>query len=198
MLNKLGVIVKEKPNARPGASKRVEEIAYVLSETGYCSLRSQMWCMTCWISTEVVAGLASWQWTSEMRSTTSQLGPTRQRPYLGKEPPKFLSTMCLYLVQYPPLRSGIRSVVVAAINPKVKMQIYVDDPILVYDEADPHHKLHLGVALLWAAVAGFPIKLEKSDAGSSVKRIGAQLLADDQIKAATITIPQEKVLALAE
>ena len=80
----------------------------------------------------------------------------------------------------------------SAINPSINIQIYVDDPIMVYDSEDRDHRLHLGVSLLWAAVAGFPIKLEKSDSGQEVKWIGATIKAEPLTKQVVVTIPKEK------
>lgn len=56
-----------------------------------------------------------------------------------------------------------------SINPKVSLQTYADDPIFTFDESDLEHKTSIGISLRWAAVSGFPLKLEKCDAGSKVK-----------------------------
>ena len=79
-----------------------------------------------------------------------------------------------------------------AINPEVKIQIYVDDPIMTFDSSHEWHRAHLGVSLLWASIAGFPIKLEKSDAGDKVKWIGASIEANQTNKQVLVTIPREK------
>ena len=81
----------------------------------------------------------------------------------------------------------------AAINRKTSIQIYVDDPIITFDSADPEHKLHLGVTLLWSQIAGFPIKLEKSDCGDKVKWIGAQIMSEIGDQCIRVTIPQDKI-----
>lgn len=86
----------------------------------------------------------------------------------------------------------------AAICKQLGLQVYVDDPIITYDVADPFHKTHLGCFLLWAAVMGFPLKLEKSDGGSDVKWIGARLHIHDLSKTLTLTIPAEKISELYE
>ena len=61
---------------------------------------------------------------------------------------------------------------------------------MVYDSKDKQHVSSIGVAMLWAAALGFPIKLEKSDSGSCVKWIGAMLKVTDTEKSVTVTIPQ--------
>lgn len=73
-------------------------------------------------------------------------------------------------------------------NPDVKVQSYVDDPLFSFDCTDPFYKRRLGISLLWAAVAGFPLKLEKSDAGTEVKCIGAQIKADHEKKTVIVTL----------
>ena len=84
----------------------------------------------------------------------------------------------------------------AAINPDLKVQTYVDDPIMTFDSSNPKQRNLLGVQLLWAAVAGFPIKLEKADAGDEVKWIGAVLRIDNDNKCVIVTIPADQVTEL--
>eukprot|EP00435_Cladocopium_sp_Y103_P055235 s871_g18.t1 len=81
----------------------------------------------------------------------------------------------------------------AAVNPGVATQIYVDDPIMVHDLCSPEGTKLIGINLLWAAVAGFPIKYEKTEAGAQVKWIGAQLQILPENKEVHITIPADKV-----
>ena len=85
-----------------------------------------------------------------------------------------------------------------AINPKVKLQTYVDDPIMVFDKDDPQYERLLGITLLWAAIAGFPVKLEKTDAGDEVRWIGAWLSVNHIDRTAIVTIPKDKVSELLE
>ncbi len=80
----------------------------------------------------------------------------------------------------------------AAIIPQIRVQTYVDDPIISFDSLDPDHLTHLGVALLWLGVAGFPIKLSKADAGSSVKWIGATLQVNDFDQSVSVSLPEDK------
>ena len=67
-----------------------------------------------------------------------------------------------------------------------------------FDCTDPFYKRRIGpgISLLWAAVAGFPLKLEKSDAGTNVKWIGAQIKADHENSTVVVTIPKDKVAEL--
>lgn len=79
----------------------------------------------------------------------------------------------------------------AATNPHVRVQVYLDDPILTFNSSDPLFKRRLGVLLLWAGVTGFPIKLEKSDCGLEVKWVGAQLRIDKISKTVIVSIPAD-------
>ena len=81
----------------------------------------------------------------------------------------------------------------AAVCPEVACQVYVDDPIFVFDRRDPRHVGRLGKVLLWIAVTGFPLKLEKSDAGSKVKWIGATIEAREDDKTVVVSIPEDKI-----
>ena len=77
-------------------------------------------------------------------------------------------------------------------------QVFVDDPIFVFDTRDPRHIGRLSRILLWTAVTGFPLKLEKSDAGSKVKWIGATIEAREEDKTAIVSIPEDKVTEYTE
>ena len=80
--------------------------------------------------------------------------------------------------------------------PHLRVQTYVDDPLITYDQADPNWKYHLGAGLLWFAVTGFPIKLSKPDAGAHVTWIGASIETLDEMQATRVTIPKEKIQEL--
>ena len=86
----------------------------------------------------------------------------------------------------------------AAVNPAVACQIYVDDPIMVFDSSDPKGDKQITVSILWAAVAGFPIKMEKTESGHSVKWIGAEMRILQEDRAVSITIPADKVSEVVE
>ena len=76
------------------------------------------------------------------------------------------------------------------------MQIYVDDPIFILPN-DKDQAVHLfTLALLLFKIFGFPVKLEKADAGNKVKWIGASLEAGEDEATGPfveVTIPAEKV-----
>ena len=210
VLNKLGVIIKEKQNSRKA------RIIWDLKESGVNQLCSQGERILLPKLSDVVHDVLEIYRKGgrprflavDIRDAFHNIPAGADRAFTAAAIPWKGSTKVLVYdvlvfgsVSSPTLWGRFAALLgrsLAAINPKVKLQIYVDDPILVYDESDPQHRIHLGVALLWAAIAGFPIKLEKSDAGSSVKWIGAQLLAEDHLKAATVTIPQEKVLEMVD
>ena len=68
-----------------------------------CCQNYQTWCMTSLKFTGKVEDHGSWQWTSEMHSTTSQQGQTEHSqplPSPGKVAPKSLSMMCLCLDRF--------------------------------------------------------------------------------------------------
>ena len=80
-----------------------------------------------------------------------------------------------------------------AVCPGIGLQTYVDDPIITFDHSDPLHRSTLGSVLLWFAITGFPIKYSKAEFGDQVKWIGATLQAMDEEKAIKVSIPQEKL-----
>ena len=84
----------------------------------------------------------------------------------------------------------------ASINPDIRLQTYVDDPLFTFDCTDPYHKERVGISLLWSQIAGYPLKLEKSDSGTEVKWIGAVIKADHDNHTISVTIPEDKVAEL--
>ena len=75
-----------------------------------------------------------------------------------------------------------------AVCPGIGLQAYVDDPIITFD-----HRATLGSALLWFSITGFPIKYSKADFGDQVKWIGATMQAMDKDRAIKVSIPEEKL-----
>ena len=72
----------------------------------------------------------------------------------------------------------------------------MDDPLFTFDPTDPQHRKRIGISLLWSQVAGFPLKLEKSDSGTEVKWIGAKIKANHEDQTISVTIPEDKVAEL--
>ena len=72
----------------------------------------------------------------------------------------------------------------------------MDDPLFTFDCEDPHHQERIGISLLWSQIAGFPLKLEKSDSGTEVKWIGAFIRANHSERTIEVTIPKDKVSEL--
>ena len=65
--------------------------------------------------------------------------------------------------------------ILCSVLPEIGVQIYVDDPIFILPN-DKEQAVHLlTLTLLILKVFGVPVKLEKADAGSKVKWIGATL-----------------------
>ena len=85
-----------------------------------------------------------------------------------------------------------------AVCPSIGLQTYVDDPIISFDLDEERHRSTLGAALLWFAVTGFPIKYSKADYGARVKWIGATLQTLDEIKAIQVSVPEDKINDLKE
>ena len=86
--------------------------------------------------------------------------------------------------------------ILCSVLPEMGVQIYVDDPIFILPN-DKEQAVHLlTLTLLILKVFGFPVKLEKADAGNKVRWIGATLesgLDDSSGPFVEVTIPQEKV-----
>ena len=76
-------------------------------------------------------------------------------------------------------------------------QIYVDDPVYTLEGPDlVTAATDLAVVLLWTAVAGFPVKLSKATGGKRIEWVGASILCRDEEKAVVVTIPKAKVAQL--
>ena len=86
----------------------------------------------------------------------------------------------------------------ASIEPSVQAQIYVDDPAAVAYGPIEEAVTAVTNLLLWAAVAGYPLKLEKSEGGKSIKWIGATIQVDEQERTVVISIPADKCRKLLE
>ena len=86
--------------------------------------------------------------------------------------------------------------ILCSVIPEIEVQIYVDDPIFILPN-DKGQAVHLfTLSLLLFKIFGFPVKLEKADAGNKVKWIGASLEAGEDGATGPfveVTIPEEKV-----
>ena len=80
----------------------------------------------------------------------------------------------------------------------MQAQIYVDDPAAVAYGPIEDAVTAVTNLLLWAAVAGYPLKLEKSEGGKSIKWIGATIQVDEQERTVDISIPADKRRKLLE
>ena len=72
----------------------------------------------------------------------------------------------------------------------LRLQVYVDDPI--YAAAGPPALVArlFAVALLWACVAGFPLSWKKTEGGTSLRWIGAQVTVE--CDSVVVSIPEDK------
>ena len=77
-------------------------------------------------------------------------------------------------------------------------QIYVDDPAIVAKGTFQQAASQVTCALLWAAVAGFPLKLSKAMGGKRIKWIGATITLDDDKSEVVVSIPSDKRAKLLE
>ncbi len=85
----------------------------------------------------------------------------------------------------------------AIVDPRrVRLQVYVDDPCYSARGTRLTAARALAVALLWAAVCGFPISWPKARGGKTVPWIGASLTACAD--GATVEIPEKKAQELAQ
>lgn len=85
---------------------------------------------------------------------------------------------------------------IAAIEPRVGCQIYVDDPILTLPGNLLEATDQLATVLLWTAIIGYPIKLQKAVGGKSIPWIGAHIAVEEEAATVTVTIPADKVRRL--
>ena len=72
----------------------------------------------------------------------------------------------------------------------MRLQVYVDDPIYAAAGQPNGAAGYLAVALLWARVAGFSLSWEKTERGSSLRWIGAQVTVEADV--VSISIPEDK------
>ena len=81
----------------------------------------------------------------------------------------------------------------SAISPSTGLQIYVDDPGMCLPGKLEEAVRELTSVLLWFAISGFPVKLEKAEGGKSINWVGATITAVDKDEEVVVTIPKEKV-----
>lgn len=86
----------------------------------------------------------------------------------------------------------------SAIEPRASTQIFVDDPAFVLRGERDEAVEQLTNILLWTAVAGFPVKLQKAVGGKDISWIGAQFELDDEGAAVRVSIPRDKINKLKE
>ena len=84
-----------------------------------------------------------------------------------------------------------RSTCALLANERLRLHIYVDDPIYVASGTASQRARALTKALLWATAAGFPLAWHKSDGGESITWIGATItIASGHTQ---VSIPEEKI-----
>ncbi|CAE7848405.1 unnamed protein product, partial [Symbiodinium necroappetens] len=84
----------------------------------------------------------------------------------------------------------------AAVSP-ADLQCYVDDPIYVLEGPSAEAAAgDLSVILLWTAVCGYPIKLSKATGGKELEWVGAKIRCLDAEEAVVVTLPEAKIQAL--
>eukprot|EP00435_Cladocopium_sp_Y103_P073457 s254_g43.t1 len=86
----------------------------------------------------------------------------------------------------------------SAIIPSAVTQIYVDDPCFTLEGTQQTASRTLAKVLLWTAVSGFPVKLEKASGGKKVEWVGAVVSCNDETGEVVVTIPEKKIAALQE
>ena len=89
-----------------------------------------------------------------------------------------------------------RSTCALLFGERLRMHIYVDDPIYVVGGSGPVVRRLLTTALLWAAIVGFPIAWHKCDGGRDITWIGAAVrIASGRTR---VSIPEAKIVELFE
>ncbi len=73
----------------------------------------------------------------------------------------------------------------------IRMQMYVDDPVFIASGSLAQATQGITVALLWFSILGLPLVWKKSDGGSSITWIGAQMSVSPG--KFTVTIPEDKI-----
>jgi hypothetical protein len=89
-----------------------------------------------------------------------------------------------------------RSTMAISRHDHLRMHMFVDDPLYLAAGDENEVTLPLTRALLWAVVAGFPLAWHKSDGGSTVTWIGANISMGDA--AISISIPEDKIIEYKE
>ena len=79
---------------------------------------------------------------------------------------------------------------------RLRLHIYVDDPVYVTCGTAEQRALALTKALLWATVAGFPLAWQKCDGGASLTWIGAAVSVASGRTA--VSIPEDKIRDMLE
>eukprot|EP00435_Cladocopium_sp_Y103_P022615 s625_g5.t1 len=87
---------------------------------------------------------------------------------------------------------------IAAVEPEVNCQLYVDDPAMVMKGDKQEAVLQLTTVLLWTAILGYPVKTSKASGGKTISWIGAEIALDDDNALVEVTIAQHKVDKLVE
>ena len=82
---------------------------------------------------------------------------------------------------------------IVSVSPEAGCQIYVDDPAFVLSGPLDEAVTQLTTILLWVTITGFPVKLAKASGGKTINWIGATLRLDDTSKEVEVTIPKEKI-----
>jgi hypothetical protein len=73
----------------------------------------------------------------------------------------------------------------------VRLELYVDDPILVALGPPERAARSISLAILWLCLLGFPLAWHKSEGGPSIRWIGASFTFDGRLL--HISLPAEKV-----
>ena len=78
----------------------------------------------------------------------------------------------------------------------LRLQVYVDDPLFTLAGSQPGSIRELGFALLFAAVAGFPLAWAKTLGGSAIQWIGALIRIKPGV--VIVTVPEAKVAEIVQ
>ena len=217
IINKLGVLVKEKVDA--GKTTKKARIIWDLKRSGANQSCHQGERVLLPRLLDLVAGILEgyrrdprgWIAAVDIRDAFMNIPVMEDRYALVAAKPKKKADDDMELVIFDTLVFGAASSptvwgrfaaflarTIVAVEPEVTCQLYVDDPAIAMSGSREDAITQLTSVLLWVNILGYPIKMSKSTGGKSVNWIGAVVTLLDEEAAVEVTIAQHKVDKLVE
>eukprot|EP00435_Cladocopium_sp_Y103_P023242 s2849_g5.t1 len=213
VVNKLGVIVKDKVNDR-GEKVRKTRVVWDMRRSGINAICNQserillprLLDLAADVLRHMRGGAEAWLAAIDIKDAFLNVPVAKDRfaltsaiPAPGEEHPSRLvifNTLVFGAASSPTIWGRFAAWLartITAVEPNAGVQVYIDDPAFAL--AGPLHQAadQLTTILLWVAIAGFPVKLSKATGG---KTVGATLHIDDELKQVEVSVPEEKVSKL--